>query len=214
MSRDLTSELAAAFLAVRVEPVILVNLEFNSGWVYLWTGIGTVVWNGNTYYGVILPGGTVLGKISALAETTDLEAQSVSLSLSGVPPDVIQDAIADCQVGLGAKIFLGAFDPSSGTILPDPFCAWGGFTDIPAITDDGRTATVSITVESRLVDLQRSTQWRYTHQDQQLFSAGDLGFIFVGSLQTANITWGQGVAAGPVAAAPVPADSGWRGVAP
>ena len=214
MPRDLTSTIVAAFSAQRVAPILLVNLEFVSGWIYLWSGRGVVTWGGNTYYGIVLPNGAVLGTISELSESSDLQAQSVSVSLSGIPPALVQQVIAECRPGLGARIFLGGLDLETGAILDSPVCAWGGYTDIPVISDDGLTATVTISVESRLVDLQRSPQWRYTHQDQQLFSPGDLGFIFVGALQTQGITWGTGKDAGPAALAPVPADSGYRGVGP
>jgi hypothetical protein len=214
MARDLTTALANALSADHVLPVLLVNVRFKSGWVYLWTGIGSLVWNGNTYLGLALPSGAVLGMISDLSETSDLQAQVISLSLSGVPAAMVQQALSECVTGYDAQIFVGAFDETTGDLIADPFCAWGGYTDIPTVTDNGIDATISITVESRLVDLQRASQWRYTHQDQQVFSPGDLGFIFVAVLQTEQITWGSGRPMGPIAIAPVPADSGYRGVGP
>jgi hypothetical protein len=64
------------------------------------------------------------------------------------------------------------------------------------ISKDGQAVTVTITVETRLVDLQRAPEWTYTHADQQIFSPGDDGFKFVAGLQNFTVTWGK---ANPVA---------------
>jgi hypothetical protein len=195
--RNLTDAIAAEFQSQRLAPVLFVNLQFLSGWVYLWTGIGSVVWNGHTYYGIVLPNGTALGTISSLSESVGVDAQSMSLSLSGVPSTSVQQVLNECRQSFGALIYFGAMDIDTGEIIDSPFAAWGGTTDVTAISDSGATCTVTITVESKLVNLQRAPNWRYTDQDQQLFSAGDLGFAYVNDLQTASIFWGTGKAAGP-----------------
>jgi hypothetical protein len=204
MARDLTTEIAAQFSSQHLAPVFLVDLQFASGWIYLWSGVGAVVWNGNTYLGVALPDGQVLGGISSLVESTDVQAQAAVLSLRGIPASAVQQVLAECRQSYLARIYVGALDLNTGAILPDPFRAWGGTTDVPTITDDGATCTVALTVESRLVDLQRTREWRYTHEDQQLFSPGDLGFIYVAALQDISITWGKGSPVAPVGQPTIP----------
>ena len=75
--------------------------------------------------------------------------------------------------------------------------------DVPTITDGTDTIAVAISVETRMVDLQRARAWRFTNQDQQLFSPGDLGFQFVGALQNFTVYWGTGAPVAPVANVPV-----------
>ena len=198
MPRGLTSAIAAQFAAENLAPVFLVDCQFASGWVYLWSGMGAIEWNGHTYYGVGLPTGESLGMISSLVESTDVQAQAASLSLSGIPTTAVQQVLNECRQSYLCRIYLGAINLTDGTLIADPFRAWGGTTDVPTITEDGNTCTVAITVESRLVDLQRTREWRYTHEDQQLFSPGDLGFQFVAALQDVNITWGKGFAVSPL----------------
>ncbi|ABF42159.1 hypothetical protein Acid345_3158 [Candidatus Koribacter versatilis Ellin345] len=192
MSRGLTPTIEAEFAKKNLVPLLFVEVQFVSGWVRLWSGIGAIVWNGQTWLGVALPNGTVLGSISQLQETTDGSAQAAALSLSGIPSTAVQQVLNECRPNNIANIFLGAADQVTGAVLADPYCAWSGYTDVPTISDSGDTCTVTISVESRLVDLQRAREWRYTNEDQQLFVPGDIGFEYVGALQSLSITWGKG----------------------
>lgn len=192
MSRGLTTAIGAEFAKQKLAPLLFVEIEFVSGWVRLWSGSGSIVWNSKTWYGVVLPNGTVIGGISQLQEVTDGSAQAAALSLSGIPSTAVQQVLNECRQSNQANIFLGAADQTTGAVLADPYTAWSGYTDVPTISDTGDTCTVTISVESRLVDLQRSREWRYTHEDQQLFSPGDLGFEFVGALQNLSVNWGKG----------------------
>ena len=51
MSRDLTSGMQTAATADLVRPFFLVDLNFTSGSIYLWSGQGDLSWNSNTYLG-------------------------------------------------------------------------------------------------------------------------------------------------------------------
>ena len=79
MSRNLDTTLAPALANPLITPAIFVSLTFQSGVFYVWNGIGNYVFNGNTYTGV----GT-LGKISAIQEGSDVEAQGLTVTLSGI----------------------------------------------------------------------------------------------------------------------------------
>jgi hypothetical protein len=63
--------------------------------------------------------------------------------------------------------------------------------DVMDITDDATTARISARYESRLIDLDRSRQRRYTPEDQTLNVPGDLGFEYVAGLQDMQIFWGR-----------------------
>jgi hypothetical protein len=51
------------------------------------------------------------------------------------------------------------------------------------------TVTISLAVESRLVDLNRPRIRRYTDADQQSRFSGDLAFEFVTRLQDEDLQW-------------------------
>lgn len=198
MARNLNSSLLAQFQAKSLLPVIFMEAQFVSGWLRLWTGIGQTTWNGQTWTGVAMPNGDMLGKISPLGETTGLEAQSIALSLSGIPTTAVQQAINECRPNYPCNLYVGAIDPASGAII-SPFRSWGGLLDVPTIAESGDTCTIAISVETRLVDLKRAREWHYTHQDQQILSPGDLGFEFVGALQNFTVNWGKGAPVAPTA---------------
>jgi hypothetical protein len=55
----------------------------------------------------------------------------------------------------------------------------------------GETATVSLTVESRLVDWERPRVRRYNNADQQVAFTGDKGFEFVPQMVEKELIWGR-----------------------
>ena len=58
------------------------------------------------------------------------------------------------------------------------------------IKDSGETSTIELTVESRLIDLQRQRERRFTDADQKYFYPGDTGLQYVAGLQDQVIYWG------------------------
>ena len=80
MSRNIDSTLAAGLANANIQPIILAALTFASGVVYVWSGVGDLVWGGNTYQGV-----GALGSISAISEGSSVQADGMTLTLSGIP---------------------------------------------------------------------------------------------------------------------------------
>jgi hypothetical protein len=70
--------------------------------------------------------------------------------------------------------------------------AFAGRLDVPTIMDGAERCEIQITYESRLIDLNRAREWRYTHESQQQISPGDRGFEYVAGLQEREIRWGLG----------------------
>lgn len=204
MPRNMDTLLVTEFQKNRLAPVVFVAAQFLSGWVYLWSGIGSINWNGETWVGLGLPNGQVLGMVTSLAESADQQAQSIALVLSAAPAAVAQQVLNECRPGFPVTVYLGASNIDTGALVATPVCAWGGLMDIPTISEAAdNTIAIAISVESRLVDLRRARQWNYTDQDQQVLSPGDLGFQFVGALQNLSISWGVGGPVAPTANVPV-----------
>jgi len=67
---------------------------------------------------------------------------------------------------------------------------FSGRMDVMSITEDGDSCTITMTAESRLIDLERPRLRRWTSEDQKGLDATDKGFEFVNSLQEASIKWG------------------------
>jgi len=186
MSRDLTPDFAAALADRDLRPVIFFEGEFASGTVRLWSGLGEIGWAGQSWSGA----GALLG-LGAIEETSEVVAGGTSVSLSGVPLDLVQMAIAEARQGLPGRVWLGLLTPE-GQIIADPVLAFAGRLDVPEITDDADSCRITISYESRLIDLNTARSWRYTHESQQALHPGDLGFEYVTAIQDREITWGRG----------------------
>jgi len=65
--------------------------------------------------------------------------------------------------------------------------------DVMTITDSGESSTISLTIESRLVELERVRPFRYTDNSQKLRHPTDDFFSFVPALQDREIAWGREV---------------------
>jgi len=184
MSRGITAALETATLASVVYPAFFVELETSAGTTRVWSGIGDLIWSGNTYTGI----GT-LGSISEIEETADFKSTGITLTLSGIPSALLSLTLNSMQQGRTASVYLAAFN-ASNVLIADPFLIFQGLTDVPTMEDGGETATVSITVESLEVDWARNRIRRYTPEDQKLIDPTDRGFEYVAQLQDAKFIWG------------------------
>jgi hypothetical protein len=78
------------------------------------------------------------------------------------------------------------------TVIADPVQAFTGRLDVPELQEDGQSCRITISYESRLIDLSVPRNWRYTHESQQVLHPGDRGFEHVTAIQDQEITWGRG----------------------
>lgn len=183
MSRTLPTGLGTALAAVEVAPVFLVQLNWPTGIVYAWNGYHNLVWDSKTWVGT-----GHLGGISEIKESSDLGANGTVLTLSGIPSAQIAEALRNDSLGMPAKIYFGVLTAAGFSI--DPYLVFDGMIDAPNIVTDGDTSTITLPLEKELVD-NRSTSYRYTHEDQQLTYPGDLGLQYVTGLQNKDFTWGK-----------------------
>jgi hypothetical protein len=102
MSRGMTPEFAAALADRNARPVVFYEAEFNSGVLRLWSGLGDIEWNGETWTGA----GNLLG-FGAIEEGDKVEAYGTSIKLSGIPLDLVQLCIEEARQGLPGKVWVG-----------------------------------------------------------------------------------------------------------
>jgi hypothetical protein len=182
---DATTAFVTALEAPLLRPAFFVSAAFASETLYLWSGTGSVVWNGQTWLGV-----GSFGSITPIEEGSTVEARGASLTLSGIDPNVLGDALTDLRQGLPVTVWVALFDDTLA-LIPNPVIGFQGRMDQPTISHDGQTCTIQINCESRLVDLNVPAERRYTNEDQQRDYPGDRGFEFVNSIQEVTIYWGR-----------------------
>jgi hypothetical protein len=173
---------AASATAPVAAPVILVELDFASGPFRAWTGLGPLDWAGMTFEGV-----GALGAVGEIEETTEIRAVRLTLTLSPVPQEVVDIALAERSFRLRTARLWGGLLDDQGAFVADPFPLWVGLMNTMEVVD-GAEPRVSLSCESRLVDLERAEVRRYTDADQQAEYLGDRFFEFVPALQEAVIS--------------------------
>lgn len=180
VSQDFVEELSGA----EIRPFLLFRGEFETGEVRLWTGIGTLTYDAEEYTGL----GTLVS-VTPLEETTDIRANGWSITLTGVPQENISLAIDETRQGASGRLYLGLM-AEDGAVL-DVSRLGMGKLDVPTISEEEDNATIQITYESDLRDLERPRETRYTNEAQQARFPGDKGFEHVAGLQQAEIVWGR-----------------------
>ena len=160
---------------------LAVELEFDSGTLRIWNGIGSLTIDGETY-----AGGSALISVSAIEETAEIGAKGVSMTLSGISSSILTTALTENYQYRIANIYVGAIT----SVTVSSYKVFSGRMDVMTITEEGDTCTVTLTAESRLIDLERPRLRRWTSEDQKALDANDKGFEFVNSLQEATIKWG------------------------
>jgi hypothetical protein len=149
-----------------------------------WSGIGTLTWNGAAWTGA----GELIG-VGAASEGSEMKAQGITISLAGIPSELLALVFQNMRQGQRVNVYVGIMN-DAGVLTATPAIYFSGRVDVPSIADGGDTATISLAVENRFVDFEKSRSLFYTPQSQAIFYPGDLGFDQVTALQDDKIFWG------------------------
>tara|TARA_R110000787_G_scaffold33724_1_gene88131 strand:- start:12560 stop:13528 length:969 start_codon:yes stop_codon:yes gene_type:complete len=149
----------------------------------LWTGYGETTIDGN-----IFTGSGDLGTIGAVEQTEKLEARGVKLTISGIPTNIITEAMSQQYFGRQAIIYFGVL--TNGQVSLVPYKLFNGFMNVMSITQSGQSSTVSLDCENYLVNLKRSNILRYTDEDQKALHSSDESLRFIVALQNKEVLWG------------------------
>ena len=183
--RNLDPSLQAGLTAPVIEPVLLVQLTFRSQTCYVCSAGFNVGFNGQTFLGL----GT-FGGISAVQEGTELRADGISLTLSGIDPTIVTECETDIAPLAPARCWLGLM--TQGQLVGVPYLFFSGVVDAPTITTTPTEATITLRLESRMALLNRPTQRRYTSADQHANGyPDDTGFAFVEKLNDIALRFGN-----------------------
>jgi hypothetical protein len=177
---------------------LFLEIVFVAETIYAWGGLGSATpagpaWDpGATFpYGQTFVGVGWLGKVSTMPQTTELTAENIRLTLSGIPGNLLADAINGVRLSGSVTLWL-AFLDTNGNVLPDPLQIWQGQTDVPTLTDGADAITLDLTAENSLIALNLASNRRFTTLDQQLDYPGDTGFDFVTAMQDLYFTYPDG----------------------
>jgi hypothetical protein len=209
MSRDLTPTTVTEIEQPEVFPFFAVELRLDNNIIRMWTGQGTLTLADSTEW----VGLGQLLDISSIEETSEMAVKGASITLSGIPSDLLSLALSEPYQGRVAKIYFGirasslslepslslTFDGSqySSFASPDWYGEdifnelFSGYMDQMNIEEGGDTSTIQLAVENKLIDLERARVARYTSGYQKSVYPNDLGMDFIEDLQDKQIPWGR-----------------------
>jgi len=207
MSRDLSATTIEAINEDTVRPFFAVELMFDGDNVLrMWTGQGTLVLTDGTEWA----GAGTLLNISTVEETSELAVKGATITLTGIPSEVISLALSQPYQGRVCNIYFGTF--TTGNILQENSdyillqdgsrievqstskgfnSIFSGYMDQMNIAESADTSTIELSVENKLIDLERARVARFTSGYQKSIYPDDLGLDFVEDLQDRNISWGR-----------------------
>ena len=177
--------------------------------LYFWTGLGDTTIDGITYTGT----GNLM-QISSIKETAEIQAAGANLTLSGIPADMLSLALSVPYQGRIGKIKFGLIDadnnlleletafnmllesgidiglenPEQSNVLIDMFV---GYMDQMNIDESAETSIISLSLESKLLDLDRPVIRRYNNESQKALFPNDKAFEFLNDLQGKDLSWGR-----------------------
>lgn len=183
MSRGLTTAATTAVTGEVVTRTTAVEMDFASGMVRLNGSPYTLTIGGETFLGV-----GMLGQISAAEEGAELRAYGMTVTLSGIPRDMVPIALASNYQGRRATVWEVPLDGATAAAVADPVVVFRGRMDTMEISI-GQTATVAVHLENRLADWERPRIRRYTDEDQKAVWPADEGFGFVSTVAEKEIVW-------------------------
>ena len=176
MSRTVPTDILNALTQPEVEPFYAVEIDLDSGPLRLWTGYGDRTIGGQTYAG----GGNLVA-ISGLEEVADLSAKNITLTLNGMPSSVVSLALQEPYQRRKVRVLWGVRGVS------DFVEVFSGSLNQMIIEDGPDSGTISVTVDSKLVELERASNRRYTSLSHKTRYPTDTFFDFVAQIQDKGV---------------------------
>ena len=176
MARTVPADILTALTQPEVQPFYAVEIDLDSAPLRLWTGYGERTIDGDTY-----TGGGDLVNISGLEEVADLSAKNITLSISGMPPEVVSLALQEPYQRRKVRVLWGVRD------VDDFVEVFSGSLNQMVIEDGAESGTISVTVDSKLVELERASNRRYTSLSHKTRYPNDTFFDFVAQIQDKGV---------------------------
>jgi len=188
MPRQLSPATIAQLEAGQIALAMFLQIGFRSETVYCSTLPANFTWGGHEWTGT-----GAMGKVSAIEEGTSLEARGITVSLSGIDQTLLPESLNDIKLGAPAKLFLGIFTLSPVALVDTPIQLFSGIVDQPSILLDpeNETYTITLSLESALIRLQRACNLMLTPADQKIDHPDDTGLDQVPLLSWQALRWGQ-----------------------
>ena len=183
MSRNLSTVFATAITGSKLTIANAVDFDFGgtTGTVRFYTGIGTLMLEGQEYTGT----GNI-GSITSYTEDNKLGVNNMTFTLSGVPADVLAIALNEQCRNKPCRMYVVIFN-EAGNVISKQIC-FTGRMDQMFVKEAGDNSMVSITAEAHLIDFNRPRLCRWVYNQRK--DESDNGLKFISRASTMVIPWG------------------------
>ncbi len=185
--RGMSAGMLAEIGAAEIRPAYLLELEFDSGTMFLTDAAIDITYAGNVYERT-----AGLLSFSGISETGDLLVNQITMELAAADTSqAMAKVLTDDFLDRPCRIYLALLNASAG-VISSPVKIFEGRMDAPSISDDpeGGYSTVSVRGTPAWVDFGRRPGRHTNDEEQQFYFPGDLGFEFVSQLPK-QIKWGR-----------------------
>lgn len=163
--------------------VALARIDHPDGMVWVWTGIGTLQYDGQQWQGL-----GILGTVMPLSASMETVITDFELRLAGVPAEATELLNANVR-GRPAEIWLATLDKHMD-VVPDPVLVGNGVMDFQTleVSDDG-DCVIAITIIGGLWTLDQALNQAWTTEEQIKIYPGDTGLDYIPSLVNKTVNW-------------------------
>ena len=204
-TRDISDAILNSLEDAVVYPFFAVQFDFDSQPIRVWTGTGTLVYEGLSYTGT----GNLLN-VSSIEETSEMAVRGATLTMTGIPSELLSLALQEPYQGRTCTIYFGMF--RKGALLTESSVyllkedggkifletqetglsqLFTGYMDEMNIDEGPEFATIEMKIENKLIDLERTRVRRFSSGYQKSVYPNDKGLDFVEALQDKEILWGR-----------------------
>jgi hypothetical protein len=191
-SRDDVPAAVASRLANDEQKIAFgVSLEFDSGTLNLWSGIGDFTGSDSLSY----TGAGELLNIENVEEDNELSSTNMTISISGLSANIVTYATTEDYQNRPVTIKMFFFNDSGEEVgnhdgENKSVILFKGRMDTLTVTD-GDSFSVVISAENKLIDLTRPKNLFYTAETQNFLYSGDKGLEFVSKIREQTVNWGS-----------------------
>lgn len=182
--RGFSATIESALSAADAPFALLVYLDWPSGAVRLWTGNGSISWNGQTWVGA-----GKFGNIDRVSDSIDKSDVGIDLTLNYLDDALRNEVNTTTPTGRAASVYLALMNTSTAQVT-DAYEIFTGFVDRIEIVDGGSSGAISVRLASELAMLQRSRYFTLSDAHQQFLFTGDKGCEFASKMDE-TIYWGR-----------------------
>lgn len=148
------------------------------------TGVGELIIDGQTYYGV-----GEFGSVDPIEQIGDTSPTRLNVGLVGIPAAILPEALKAKMRGRPAKLILLAFDPVTERLQRAEAALIGFVTNYNIAVDETGEVSVEIADEFELYEMPWHKYW--TEASHGSDNAGDHICRYVAQMEEREIQWGS-----------------------